>query len=233
MGQGSAKVYVYVVCCIGGGTRVWHLLSYRDTCFGCAGKGWHVLSFVIFCSIVGTVKFLALAFGWLWRLPKLSHRMRESAAQTQCSGATWLTSRRSHKRTSGRCAGEARVHSGEVLAWCGERARHHVLYDDGEDEWLDLGAERLVWHAPRGAPPVAAGLPDGAGLACPRACTQGVFWFFCMSQTCSSCCSATLQGTFVTAIGKVISRAGAHTAELRMRDAARHALACSSSFFSI
>ncbi len=68
------------------------------------------------------------------------------------------------QRTPGRCAGEARVHGGEVLAWCGERARHHVLYDDGEDEWLDLAAERLVWHAPRGAPPVAAGLPDGAGL---------------------------------------------------------------------
>ena len=58
--------------------------------------------------------------------------------------------------------GEARVHSGEVLAWCEEKARHHVLYDDGEDEWLDLGAERLVWHKPGSRPAVAAGLPEGA-----------------------------------------------------------------------
>ncbi len=59
-------------------------------------------------------------------------------------------------------AGATRVHSGEVLAWCGERRRHQVLYDDGEDEWLDLAAERLVWHAPRGGRAVAAGLPEGA-----------------------------------------------------------------------
>lgn len=62
---------------------------------------------------------------------------------------------------SGR-AGEGRVQSGEVLAWDEDKARHHVLYDDGEDEWLDLGAERLVWHKPGSRPAVAAGLPEGA-----------------------------------------------------------------------
>ena len=59
-------------------------------------------------------------------------------------------------------AGEGRVQSGEVLAWDEDKARHHVLYDDGEDEWLDLGAERLAWHKPGSRPAVAAGLPEGA-----------------------------------------------------------------------
>ena len=54
------------------------------------------------------------------------------------------------------------MQSGEVLAWDEDKARHHVLYDDGEDEWLDLGAERLVWHKPGCRPAVAAGLPEGA-----------------------------------------------------------------------
>lgn len=56
--------------------------------------------------------------------------------------------------------GDGHQHSGWVLAHDRRRGRHHVLYDDGEDEWIFLSADASSWesasiHCPRhgGLPP--------------------------------------------------------------------------------
>lgn len=45
-------------------------------------------------------------------------------------------------------AGDGRWHRGEVLCYDVQRKRHLVMYDDGEDEWVDLSEEEVVWHGP-------------------------------------------------------------------------------------
>ena len=44
---------------------------------------------------------------------------------------------------------------------------HLLFYEDGEDEWVDLGAQggNAVWQEPdRAAAPATAGLPKGGAL---------------------------------------------------------------------
>ena len=57
---------------------------------------------------------------------------------------------------------------GEVLTYNSSTSRHHIGYDDGEDEWLDLAVEPVLWLQPPGAGPFCAALPAGAAseLAC-------------------------------------------------------------------
>jgi hypothetical protein len=62
-------------------------------------------------------------------------------------------------RVSVRCEAEGRWHRGEVLAHDAATGRHLVLYEDGEDEWLIAGQERVAWHAP--VPQGRAGLFPG------------------------------------------------------------------------
>jgi hypothetical protein len=50
---------------------------------------------------------------------------------------------------------------GEVLQYDRHRGQHHVLYEDGEDEALRLGAEAIRWLGPASESPCAAGLPAG------------------------------------------------------------------------
>ncbi len=59
-------------------------------------------------------------------------------------------------------AGDGRQHAGWVLAHDPRSGRHHILYDDGEDEWADLQADALEWSPPPGAHAMHGGLPPGA-----------------------------------------------------------------------
>ena len=55
-------------------------------------------------------------------------------------------------------------YKGEVISFRKEDGGQHlVLYDDGEDEWVDVSQEEPVWQAPLHGPPacVAPGLPPG------------------------------------------------------------------------
>ena len=58
--------------------------------------------------------------------------------------------------------GDGRIYTGRVVAYSAAKGRHHLLYDDGEDEWVDITKEPLTWHAdrPRNSN-VRAGLPEG------------------------------------------------------------------------
>ena len=49
---------------------------------------------------------------------------------------------------------------GQVVAFSTLTGRHHVAYQDGEDEWLLLEAEALQWHLLAAQPCLS--LPAGA-----------------------------------------------------------------------
>ena len=49
-----------------------------------------------------------------------------------------------------------------MLAYDRSRGAHHVLYEDGEDEWLKLPAEVVSWQKGVPARPLGAGLSFGA-----------------------------------------------------------------------
>ena len=52
---------------------------------------------------------------------------------------------------------------GEVLAWREDQGQHHVLYDDGEEEWVELSAETgVVWQGAQRGTSVSPGIPEGA-----------------------------------------------------------------------
>ncbi|KAK9810501.1 hypothetical protein WJX72_011850 [[Myrmecia] bisecta] len=57
--------------------------------------------------------------------------------------------------------GDGKRYSGEVLAYNAKDKRHLVLYDDGEDEMLNLSMEAVHWLSARNGKSVAAGLPPG------------------------------------------------------------------------
>ncbi len=60
------------------------------------------------------------------------------------------------------CDGDAQWYRGEVLAYDRRKARHLVLYDDGEEEWLALERESVAWHKlARGANAICPGLKPG------------------------------------------------------------------------
>ena len=42
--------------------------------------------------------------------------------------------------------GDGQWYRGEVVGWDGRRGRALLLYDDGEDEWVELEQEALTWH---------------------------------------------------------------------------------------
>lgn len=49
----------------------------------------------------------------------------------------------------------------QVLAYIDYKHKHHILYDDGEDEWIQLTKEAKVWrHKGRGAS-LPAGIAQG------------------------------------------------------------------------
>ena len=51
---------------------------------------------------------------------------------------------------------------GEVLAWNERKKRHHILYDDGEEEWVNLSSEKsLVWQGPQRGSSISPGIPEG------------------------------------------------------------------------
>lgn len=51
---------------------------------------------------------------------------------------------------------------GEVLSFNPKTGRHHVLYNDGEDEWLELAKESLAWESTgRPLSPLVAGQCQG------------------------------------------------------------------------
>lgn len=60
--------------------------------------------------------------------------------------------------------GDGRWYAAEVLAHNARSGRHHLLYADGEDEWVDLRVEVVAWARPqreRGAASTAIGVNEG------------------------------------------------------------------------
>lgn len=45
-----------------------------------------------------------------------------------------------------RGAGDGRWHRAEILCYDSHRGRHDILYADGEDEWVTIEEEEVVWH---------------------------------------------------------------------------------------
>lgn len=58
-------------------------------------------------------------------------------------------------------AGDGSAHKGEVLAYNAEKGQHLVFYDDGEDEWVDLGQAGVAWQEHARGVTIAHGLPAG------------------------------------------------------------------------
>jgi len=59
-------------------------------------------------------------------------------------------------------SGDGTVHRGEILAYKSETGQHQVFYEDGEDEWVDLAAQKVKsWQAPARGLVTAPGLPEG------------------------------------------------------------------------
>lgn len=50
---------------------------------------------------------------------------------------------------------------GEVISWNPRQGQYHVLYEDGEDEWLKLAKENVQWHSSRSTISETAGLQKG------------------------------------------------------------------------
>ena len=50
---------------------------------------------------------------------------------------------------------------GEVISWNPRHGQYHVLYEDGEDEWLKLAKENVQWHSSRSTISETAGLQKG------------------------------------------------------------------------
>eukprot|EP00884_Botryococcus_braunii_P019151 jgi/Botrbrau1/591/Bobra.0010s0056.1 len=57
-------------------------------------------------------------------------------------------------------APQCRWYRAEVLAF-NENGFHHLLYQDGEDEWVDLSREAVQWLTSAPLEPLGAGLPPG------------------------------------------------------------------------
>lgn len=74
---------------------------------------------------------------------------------------------------------DGRFHYGEVLAYNEHKHKHHILFDDGEDEWVQLTKEAKVWrHKGRGAS-LPAGLAQGEDAPRGRSAIGwriGVYW---------------------------------------------------------
>ena len=43
------------------------------------------------------------------------------------------------------CMADNQCHEGQLIAYKSETDQHHILYLDGEDEWLKLGQESMTW----------------------------------------------------------------------------------------
>ena len=58
------------------------------------------------------------------------------------------------------CRADGCQYEGQLIAFEAATGLHHILYIDGEDEWINLSAEQIVWfeHLHR---PISAGLKQG------------------------------------------------------------------------
>ncbi len=62
--------------------------------------------------------------------------------------------------------GDGQWYRGEVIGYDAATSRALLLYDDGEDEWVDLGQEELSWHCQlAGHSGVYPGVPRGEDAA--------------------------------------------------------------------
>lgn len=58
------------------------------------------------------------------------------------------------------CRADGMFHEGQLIAYKADAQQHHVLYKDGEDEWIQLQQEALEWLHKLDRPQ-HAGLKDG------------------------------------------------------------------------
>ncbi|KAL0037417.1 hypothetical protein WJX79_006871 [Trebouxia sp. C0005] len=68
---------------------------------------------------------------------------------------------------------------GEVISWNSRQGQYHVLYEDGEDEWLRLAKENVQWHSSRSTISETAGLQKGRRVPQGLAAVGwriGVYW---------------------------------------------------------
>lgn len=68
---------------------------------------------------------------------------------------------------------------GQVLSWNPRQGQHHVLYEDGEDEWLKLEEEHVRWHQPN------SGISHRAGLQKGMLASSIILYQFCTKETWS------------------------------------------------
>lgn len=61
------------------------------------------------------------------------------------------------------CPADGQQYQGQLIAYAAETGLHHVLYVDGEDEWLSIGVEQIDWirHIEN---PMPAGIKPGKAL---------------------------------------------------------------------
>jgi hypothetical protein len=69
-------------------------------------------------------------------------------------------------------APQCRWYRAEVLAFK-DNGFHHLLYQDGEDEWVDLSREAVQWLTCAPLSPLGAGLPPGKFPPTPKPCYRG------------------------------------------------------------
>lgn len=74
-------------------------------------------------------------------------------------------------------AGDGTKHRGEILAYKEENGQHQVFYEDGEDEWVDLAAQKIAtWQEPVRGVVSAPGLPEGSPKEHLRQLSSSVIW---------------------------------------------------------
>lgn len=71
---------------------------------------------------------------------------------------------------------------GEVISWNSRQGQYHVLYEDGEDEWLKLGKENVQWHSNKSTILETAGLQNGESLFVDPEHNCIGFWQACRHQ---------------------------------------------------
>ena len=80
-------------------------------------------------------------------------------------------------------AGDCKEYQGRIIAFNSETNRHLVLWEDGEDEWIDIQKEVLTWHADRSkSTGFSAGLPAGWSVSQGTYAQYDMEWVISITQ---------------------------------------------------
>lgn len=100
--------------------------------------------------------------------PGLSDSKAQSDATSSASAGVMAAAIPAKDAAVGWCVSiyshaEGKFVKGQIIAH-GKRQRHHVLFEDGEDEWLKLAEEHVQWHSKKCSIAQTAGLQQGGPL---------------------------------------------------------------------